>query len=241
MAENKQIMISTNSFGLFDKNGTLLSLSYVGSGLGISFGYPERQEDGKNRYPKDKRNHLFINAERAVALHGKIMSVIMPAIQNNEPANSGIFLNKKKDSILEVGVDEAGAIYLNYHTGIDENRKPAGTQTYLFEEMDTIDFYNPETTEFKPDKVKAQFAMFMKFLEGANPVYTMAEAHANRLMTRRKTEVILDYLTEIATKLGCSIDRGYSNSSSGFIESNAPSIDAAPPMQEVENFNDFMS
>ena len=35
MADNNKITISTNSFGMFDKNGTLLSLSYVGTGLGL--------------------------------------------------------------------------------------------------------------------------------------------------------------------------------------------------------------
>lgn len=239
MADNKQVMITTNSFGMFDKEGTLLSLSYVGTGLGITFGYPERQEDGRNKYPKDKRNHLFINAERAVALHGKIMSKIMPALKNGEPANTGIFLNKKKDSIFEVGVDVEGNFRITYYTGIDENRKPAGTQKYFFEALDTIDFYDPETTDFTPDKVHAQFAMFVKFLEGANPINTMAEAHANRLITRRKNELMIEYLTEIATKLGCSIDRGsYQGSNSGFIESQGP-VDNS--IHEVNNFEDFMN
>lgn len=237
MADNNKITISTNSFGMFDKNGTLMSLSYVGTGLGLSFGYPERQEDGKNKYPKEKRVHLFINEERAVALHGKIMNKVLPAIANHEAVNTGIFLNKKKDSIFEIGVTIEGLIYARYYSGIDENRKPSATQEYWFNKLDTIDFYNPETTDFVQEQVDAQFAMFIKFLEGADPIYTMADAHANRLLTRKKTETMFDYLTEIATKLGVSIDRGGYSPQSGF---NTPQLEASPQIQEADNFEEFM-
>lgn len=222
MAENQyqQNRVTTSGCTLFDENSIMLRLGFLDDGFTILFGDPK--QDGMNKtYPLEKRHSLILRPERATALlENIIVDKVLPAMENGTSYNGGVFLNRRKDSILEVRVQD-GEVYLAFHKGIDENRVPKESYVFHFQKTQIIENYNPDGSAFEQFDVHGCFMLFCKFLESGVYDINNSSAHSMRKANYYTTNKIFRYLEGLATKLGVTVEnRSYQNgSSSGFSQS----------------------
>lgn len=218
-----QNRVSTSGITLFDENSMMLRMGYLDDSLSLVLGECE-EVNGKRSFPQEKRHSFIITLDRAEAFYNEIIiKKVLKAIENGEDYNGGIFLNKRKDSIVEIRVQQ-GEIYLVYYKEIGEDRKPKDTYTFKFNKTDVVELYNPDGTSFEQSKVEGCFMIFCKYLESGIYDLGNSSAHAMRKANQYTTSAIFNYLKMIAAKLGVTVE----NSNSGFNRSSNPGFASVP-------------
>lgn len=216
-----QNRVSTSGITLFDENGIMLKLGYLDDALSLLIGEPVTADNGKRSYPQEKRHPFLITADRATALYERIlMKKVIPAVENKEDYNGGIFLNKRKDAIFEF-VIQNGDVYLVYHTGIGEDRKPSNSYVFKCSNTTLIQGYKPDgSTDFSQESVNGVFFLVCKYFEMGAYEVIGGVSHSVRKGLQYINSSIFNHLKGIAAKLGVTINRpdyGNSNTSSGFM------------------------
>lgn len=207
--------ITTSGITLFDENGTMLRLGYLDDSLSLVIGEPRLADNGKKTYPQDARHAFIITMDRANAFYQNIlMDKALSAIENGRDYSGGIFLNKRKDAIFEVRIQQ-GDIYFIYHKDIKEDRTPTNSYVFKCQKTSIVEGYNPNGSEFSQSEVEGVFMVICKYFEsGIFDVHNSA-THAFRKGNAYTTNAIFNYLKGISAKLGVTIGNGYSNNRSG--------------------------
>lgn len=236
--------VSTSGLPIFDENGMMLKLNYLGDTLSLIIEEPVIGADGKRTYPEEKRYPFLITADRASTLYNEIILKDLLSRDDflNEDFSKGIFLNKSKTSVLQIRV-QSGEIYLVYCKNIDEKRVAEESHVFHFTKVDIIDNYNENTGEFASQTAKeGSFYLFCKYLDAGINGFSNGMAHSIRKVNNASTSAIFEYLKGIAAKLGVTPDSygptkpNGSYPSSGFMN---PSNEELPFNME-ENTNTSM-
>jgi len=223
MAQDYGTKITTNGLTFFDEGGTMLRLSFLDESLSVQFGFPE-VTDGKRKYPTAKRESLIITNDRVAALYQLICSKVLPAIEKGENYDGGVFTSKRKDAIFAIIVQD-GEPHLAYYKDIDADRKPKSTHVFTFTRTAIIEHYDPAGSSFEQNEIHAQFTLFIKMLEGFTLLTNNITTHSYRHANKYTTDKIFLYLSELAKKMGVTIDTGYSSygaSSGGYSNEQLP-------------------
>ena len=213
--------VSTSGMTLFDENGMMLRLSYLDDSFSIVFGECQ-EENGKRTYPQNMRHALLMTVDRgAVMLDEIILKKVLPALEAGENYNGGVFLNRRKDAILELRVQE-GDVYLCYHKDIGEDRQPKESYVFKFNKTTVVENYKTDGTSFDQSNVDGYFVLFYKYLDAGVYEVHNAGTHSHRRVMNASINRIFQYLEGIGAKLGVVVERpGYNRGgNSGF---NTPS------------------
>lgn len=227
MAENNQYQqnrVTTSGCTMFDENGVMLRMGFLDDGLTLLFGEP-KNEGGSRSYPQEQRVSLILTTDRAAALYEQIIvKKVLPALEQGEEYNGGVFLNRRKDAILELRV-QAGDIYLTYHKGIDESRVAKEVHIFKFSKTQIIENYAPDGSTFDQNDVEGYFILFCKYLDAGIYDINNSSAHAYRHANYYTTNKIFRYLEGLAAKLGVTVEnRSYQTGASmnnGFSQSSS--------------------
>lgn len=228
MADNnyQRNSVTTSGCTFFDEHGVMLRLGFLDDGFTILFGEP-KQEGNSRKYPQDQRASLILTADRAAALFDKIIvDKVLPALENGTDYNGGVFLNRRKDAILELRV-QSGDVYLAFHRGIDENRVAKEVHVFKFMKTQIIEKYAPDGSTFDQSDVEGYFMLFCKFLDSGIHDINNSSAHAYRHANWYTTNKIFKYLEGLAAKLGVVVEnRTFQNGSASGFSSSSPSEDS---------------
>lgn len=232
---NYQNRITTSGMTLFDENSTMLRLSYLDDSFSLIIGECQIADNGKRKYPQELRHPFIITMDRAIALNDHVIPKAINALTNNENYNGGVLLNRRKDALFEIRV-ENGDVYLVYHKEIDENCNPKNSFVFKCQKTDLIESYHVGSMDFVKSSVEGYFAIFCKYIEAGIFDMTGSSAHAFRKGNQYTTNHIFDYLKGIASKLGITIENqhNYNNnqSNSGFMNVPPETDDELPFLQE---------
>ena len=223
--------VTTSGMTLFDENGIMLRMSYLDDSLSFIIGESITNDMGKRSYPQEKRHPFIITMDRAAVLYETIIvQKVLPAIENNQNYNGGVFLNRRKDSIFEIRVQN-GEVYLCFYKGIDENRVPKESYVFKCQKTPIIEGYSTDgSSDFTQDEVQSFFLLFCKYLDAG--IYDVHNSSAHSF--RRNSNSIFNYLKGIAAKLGVSLENRSQQSTSGFMDIPDNSGDELP-------FNNYSS
>ena len=222
--------VTTSGMTLFDENGIMLRMSYLDDSLSFIIGESVVNDMGKRTYPQDKRHPFIITMDRAAVLYDEIiMKKVLSAIENNQNYNGGVFLNRRKDSIFEIRVQN-GEVYLCFYKGINEDRVPAESYIFKCQKSPIIEGYSADgSTDFAQEEVQSFFLLFCKYLDAG--IYDVHNSSAHSF--RRNSNSIFNYLKGIAAKLGVSLEHR-NQSTSGFMNVTETENEELP-------FNDYSS
>lgn len=213
-----QNRVTTSGLTFFDENGLMLRLGYLDDSLSLVMGQPSVAENGKKKYPQEMRHPFIITIERATALYNIIVPKAIKALEDGENYNGGVFLNRAKNAIFEINV-ENGDVYLVYYKNIGEDRTPGETYAFKCQKTQIVEAYNPDGTSFEQTAVEGYFAVFCKYLESGIYDLHNGVGHSIRKANLYTTNAIFNYLKSIAIKLGVSMESHRpSNVNSGFME-----------------------
>jgi len=204
---NFRDQVTTSGIPLFDDKGTWLKLGYLDDSLSLMICEPTIADNGKRTYPQESRKPFIITIERAEALHNEIIPKVLSSLEAGEDYDGGIFLNKRKDAIFEIRVQQ-GDIYAVYYKDIGEDRRAKETIVFKFQRTSIIENYNPDGTSFEQNNVEGQFAVFCKYIEAGAFDLHNSSVHSFRKGNYYTTGKIFDYLKGIAAKLGVTVDSG---------------------------------
>lgn len=223
--------ISTSGMTLFDENGMMLRLSYLDDSFSLVFG-ESQEENGKRTYPQTMRHALLMTADRgAVLLDDIIIKKALVALEEGEDYNGGVFLNRRKDAILEIRIQQ-GDIYLCYHKDIGEDRQPKESYVFKFNKTAMVENYKTDGTSFDQSNVEGYFTLFCKYLDAGVYEVHNAGTHSYRRVMNTSNSRIFQYLEGIAAKLGVSVERpGYNRGNSGFNTTPQPQAEDPLPFQ----------
>ena len=227
--------VSTSGLTLFDDNGVMLKLGYLDDSLSLVIGMPKVAESGKRSYPQEARHPFIITMDRAAALYNEIITKkVVEALEKGEDYNGGIFINKRKDAIFEVRVQQ-GDIYLAYHKDIGEDRTPKESHIFKCSKTPIVESYQVDGSSFEMGAVDGTFMLICKYFEAGIDGVHCADTHGFRVKNYYTTNSIFNYLKSFAAKLGVTVDRAsYGQTSaptSGFMsdaELNAPDESGVP-------------
>lgn len=230
MADNtyQRNSVTTSGCTFFDENGVMLRLGFLDDGYTILFGEP-KQEGNSRKYPQDQRASLVLTADRASALYYEIIEKkLLPAMESGTEYNGGVFLNRRKDAILELRLQD-GDVYLVYHRGIDEDRVAKEAHVFKFMKTEIVENYAPDGSTFEQSKVEGYFMMFCKFLQAGIYDLSNSSAHAYRHANWYTTNKIFKYLEGLAAKLGVVVENRTFQNTSGSGFNSSPSEDSLTP------------
>lgn len=231
--------ITTNGGTFWDREGTMLKLSYLDDSFSIQLSTPSIGENGKRSYPEKNRHNLLMTADRAAALYNEvILKQLLPAFEQGENLSKGVFLNKAKTAILEIKVKD-GEWFLLYHRDIDEDRKPKESYGFRFEKTDVIEDYKAETGEFAGQQsIDGMFYIFCAYLDMGINELCKPSGHAVRTSTNYTVTSIFNYLKSISQKLGVTVEPAYRRTSgfnaSAMNNNEDPLPFDQPEVEEVE-------
>lgn len=241
MADNNTFTlnkVSTSGITLFDDNGIMLKLNYLGETLSLIIGEPTEGSDGKKMYPDEKRYPFLITPERAAALYNEIIVKDLLSNENfhSENFSKGVFLNKGKTAVLQIRVQD-GEIYLVYCKNINADRIAEESHVFHFIKTEIIEDYDGTTGNFSAQSPReATFYLFCKYLDiGVNELNN-AVAHSVRKVNNASTNKIFGYLKGITAKLGVTPDEAYGPTRP--INSSYPSSGFMNPGEDPLPFND---
>ena len=235
-ATNNQFQnrVTTSGLTLFDENGVMLRLAYLDDSFSLLIGEPKLSENGKRSYPQEMRHPFIITMDRATTLYEKIiLKKVLSSFEKGENYNGGVFLNKRKDAIFEIRVQD-GDIYLVYHNEIGEDRKPKNSYVFKCQKTSTIENYNPDGSDFSQSQEEGTFMVICKYFESGIFDIANSSAHAYRKGNHYTTTAIFNYLKGIAAKLGVTVERSTNftsrsnDSNSGFMNIPNNSGDELP-------------
>ena len=246
------ITTNTNSISYFSDENILLKESFYSDNnsgkMTISFCVAETDPNtGKNKYPKNKRQNIMLDAEKAVAFEDIINSLFIPKYINGESCSYGIFLNMRKDALLEICLDENKNISLRYSSGINENKIPSNILYFPFKKQMIVKNYNPENGDCDVDEVDGLFLVFLKSLRAFNDSNSSAYAHFTKHVNKWSSDQIMKQIGEIAIKMGLApVVPGFSNNNkpsmqSGFNSEYNTVNSPAPTMESVDNLEDILN
>lgn len=224
MENNYQNRVTTSGMTLFDENGTMLRMGYLDESLSLVIGEPVLADNGKKSYPQEKRHPFIITLDRAAALfHDIIEKKVYGALEEGYNYNGGIFLNRRKDAIFEIRVQD-GEIYLILYKEIQEDRTPKETFVFKCNKTTIVENYNPDGSSADQTDVEGFFYLFCKYLEAGIFDLQNASTHSFRKANNATTSAIFNHLKQIAAKLGVTVENTRSNyqpatSNSGFMNS----------------------
>ena len=248
------IQTTTNSISYFGDDNVMLKESFYsdekGGKLALSFCIAETDPaTGRTKFPKNKRQNVMINEEKAAAFEDIINTFFIPKYISGNKCSYGIFLNARKDALLEICLDENKNISLRYSSGINENKIPANIVYFQFKKTMIIKNYNVENGDCEVDEVDGQFLVFRKSLSSFNISNSSAIAHFNKHSQRWSYEQMTKQLGEMAIKMGLSpVVSGFGNkqqstTQSGFNMSSNYDVtnNPAPTMESVDNLEDILN
>ena len=212
--------VNTTGVTLFDENGVMLKMGYLDDSLSLLIGEPKVADNGKRTYPDELRFPFILTADRAQALFENIIvKKVLPALEAGEDYNGGIFINRRKDAIFEVRVQQ-GDIYLVYYKEIGEDRTPKSTHVFKCQKTQLIESYTPDGSSFEQSNVDSYFMIFAKYLESGIFDLCNSSTHSFRKANYFTTQKIFDYLEGLCAKMGVTVGhRTYQQaSSSGFMD-----------------------
>ena len=247
MSENNnntfQNRVSTSGITLFDENGIMLRLGYLDDSLSLLMGEPKLADNGKRSYPQEMRHPFIITMDRASALYNEIiLKKVLKAMEDGEDYDGGIFLNKRKDAIFEIRVQQ-GEVYLVYYKDIKEDRTPTDTYVFKCNKTNIVENYNPDGTNFEQSNVEGVFMVFCKYLEAGIYDIHNSSAHAFRKGNNYTTTSIFNHLKAIAAKLGATVSSGYSNQNHTPFSADAGTTDLGEdiPFNEMTQTSESLS
>lgn len=224
-SNNYQNRVTTSGMTLFDENGTMLRMGYLDESLSLVIGEPVLADNGKRSYPQDKRHPFIITLDRAASLLTNIIEAkVYPALEEGVNYNGGVFLNRRKDAIFEVRIQD-GDIYLILYKDIQEDRTPKDTFVFKCNKTTIIENYNPDGSSADQTDVEGYFYLFCKYLQAGVYDLQNSSTHSFRKANAATTSAIFNYLKQIAVKVGATIESnrpyqpapasGFMNSASG--------------------------
>lgn len=203
--------VNTVGLTLFDEQGMMLRCSYLGDTLNIILAEPMKTDTGKNTYPDKARHSILLTTDRVATLYQEIISKeLVEAINKGEDFKEGVFLNKRKESILQIRY-ENGEIYLVLCTDIDEKRISKNSYVFHFNKTDVIYDYDPTGTYTSQGTKNGMFFVFAEYLRAGLEALTGAGGHAIRKVDTWSRTQIFNYLKGIAAKLGVTVESQYNN------------------------------
>ena len=167
MADNNsfQNKVTTSGITLFDENGVMFRMGYLDDSLSLLMGLPSVADNGQSSYPQELRYPFIITMDRACALYNEIIvKKVLPALEAGEDYNGGIFLNKRKDAIFEIRIQQ-GDIYLAYHKEIGDDRQPKNSYVFKCGKTAVVEGYNTDGSTFEQSNVEGVFMMICKYFE----------------------------------------------------------------------------
>lgn len=213
--------VNTSGLTLFDENGVMLKMGYLDDSLSLVIGEPKVADNGKKSYPDELRNPFIITLDRANALlQDIIIKKVLPALEAGDNYNGGVFLNRRKDSIFEIRVQD-GDIYLVYYKEIGEDRTPKSTHVFKCQKTQLIEKYSSDgSSTFEQTNVDGYFMIFYKYLEAGIFDMGNSSTHSYRKANYYVTQKIFNYLEGICAKMGVTIENRshYQPSNSGFMD-----------------------
>lgn len=214
-----QNRVSTAGITLFDDEGIMMKLGYLGDTLSVTLGIPKPAENGKRTYPKDDRVPFLITPERAAALYNEIITNekdggLLAAIREDRPFNRGIFLNQNKTAVLELLYKE-GEVYLVYCKNINEERAAEKSYVFHFQKTEIIDGYDPSGSFDGQSKAEGSFFVFCCYVESGVYEISGGSGHSVRKTAQYTISAIFNHLKAIAAKLGVTPDSGYRSYNNG--------------------------
>lgn len=216
----QQNKVTTSGLTLFDESGVMLKLQYLDDSFSILIGEPQVASNGKRTYPPELRHSFIITVERAAVLYQDIiLTKVLAALDNGEEYDGGVFLNKRKDAIFNIRVQQ-GDVYLIYYKDINENRIPASTHVFKCSKTELVEKYNPDGSHFEKSFAHSYMMLFCKYLEAGLYDLNHSSTHSFRKANYYTTNKIFSYLEGLAAKLGVTIEnRSYHPSTnSGFMD-----------------------
>lgn len=242
-SNNYQNRVTTSGMTLFDENGTMLRMAYLDESLSLVIGEPVLADNGKKSYPQEKRHPFIITLDRAASLLTNIIETkVYAALENGTNYNGGIFLNRRKDAIFEIRVQD-GDVYLVYYKDIQEDRTPKDTFVFKCNKTCLIENYAPDGSSADQTEVEGFFYLFCKYLQAGVFDLMNSSTHSFRKANAATTTAIFNYLKQIAVKVGATVERakpyqpapssGFMNSENGE-EEELPFSSATPAATSLE-------
>lgn len=209
--------VSTVGLTLFDEQGMMLRCSYLGDTLNITLAEPMKTDAGKNSYPDKARHSILLTTDRVATLYQEIISKeLVEAMNKGEDFREGVFLNKRKESILQIRY-ENNELYLVLCTDIDEKRISKNSYVFHFNKTDVIYDYDPTGTFTSQGTKNGMFFVFTEYLRAGLEALTGAGGHAVRKVDSWTRTQIFNYLKGMSAKLGVTLESPtYNRRTSGF-------------------------
>lgn len=236
-----QTDINTNSLILF-YNNMALRIDLYNKNLSIGLIRAVQTSEGKNTFPKDSQIRVLLTPERVTALNEIIQNGLIPALQSRNSYSHSLITNVRMSSVISVGCDMDGNVYLDIYTDMDERRIPKKSARYVFPKTATLSRFNPQTGEYEQgESIQAQFYLVARCLEDFLYSSSMAGAHNQKMLDSYSNRRIMNILQEIAIKLGINIQKGssdghgyrYGGSSNGGSYNGSASHEASPAPTET--------
>ena len=222
-SNNYQNRVNTTGITLFDNESMMLRLGYLGETLSLMIAIPTVGDNGKKSYPETNRHSVLITPDRATALYREIiLNGIIPALEAKQDFTGGIFLNRKKDTILQLRIQD-GELYLVLCTNINQDRISENSYVFHFQKTEMIYGYDPSGSFTSQETTEGVFFVFCKWLDEGITALLATAGHGMRKGNEYSQTQIFNYLKGIAAKLGVTIEgyrRNYQNHvpNSGFMQ-----------------------
>jgi len=208
--------INTTGITLFDNESMMLRMSYLGETLSMMIATPFVGDNGKKSYPDSNRHSILLTADRAAVLYNEvILKGVLPAVEAKQDFVAGVFLNRKKESILQLRVQD-GEIYLVLLTNINQDRVAENSYVFHFQKTEMIYGYDASGSFDSQEEAEGVFFLFCKWLDEGLASLTSAAGHSMRKANDYSQSQIFNYLKGIAAKLGVTIENGYRRQSNGY-------------------------
>lgn len=241
------ITTNTSSISYFSDEDVMLKQSFYtegnnGGGISLSFCMAEQDPTtGKNKYPKDKRQSLILNVERAAAFENMINTCFIPKYTKGEPCSFGIFLNNRNDAMLEICLSENKTVSLRYTTNINENKIPGNIYYFPFKKTMMIKDYNTNNGNCDVSEIDGLFFAFCRGLRAFNDSNSLAYAHNEKHSNKYTQDQIIKQVGEIAIKLGLTPTVPGFNGGTYQAPNISQTNNSTPSMENVENLEDLLN
>lgn len=242
---NSRNSITTSMLSFWDanQNGMKFNVSALDSGLSIAFWIPHVGSDGRRTYPKEQRYSTVLSPKNCIALEDMLVNHLLEDYNANKNGRYSIFTNASRSTLLEFEVID-GEFYSTLYIGCDATTKVAqSTVRFKFEVVVFNEDYDPNTGNFNPVPVQADFYLFLRTVQGFNRLASgMIAGHGTRMATSIDSSRLMNYINAIANAVHAQLPNpnfqpmGVTRHIPGEPTPATPT----PTMTEVDNLSDLV-